>query len=78
MKTVDFDIEKDPLGQAVPLRIVRAREDWPYGSSRADKINRTCTTKQQDPDVVIQIPASAHAQPICCNRSISHRAIRLL
>jgi len=44
MKGVDFDTEKEPLGQAVPLRSVRAREDWPYGSSREDKINKTCTT----------------------------------
>jgi hypothetical protein len=44
MKAVDFDTEKEPLGQAVPLGSVRAREDWPYGSSRADKINKICTT----------------------------------
>jgi hypothetical protein len=64
-KRVDFDIEKESLGQAVPLRSVRPRETGlriqQGGQNQQDQHHH----KQQDPDAMIQILASAHAQPIC-------------
>ena len=78
MKKGDFDIEKT-FGQVVPLRSVRARQDWPLPIQQSGQDQQTLHhNKQEEPDAMIQIPAPAMLSQSVGNRSISHRAIRLL
>ena len=59
MKKGDFDIEKT-FGQVVPLRSVRAREDWPLPIQQSGQDQQTQHhNKQEEPDAMIQIPAPA-------------------
>jgi hypothetical protein len=49
MKKGDFDIEKT-FGQVVPLRSVRAREDWPLPTEQSGQDQQTQHhNKQEEP-----------------------------